>query len=297
MQVTAEVLGCEIEAAPGERLGDCNPAEIVETLQKHGWIYFTGFEVTLDEFQEFTKRFGKCTTPRQVHYPPGGVALGFHGEDCYNPWRPDALWFLNLAEGTHGGTPTGVVDGVRLLEGMDSEWRTFSIENGLRFDREWSAEHWQGIVGGDKQAELTPFLDRLPDVTYEFLPDGTLKTTYRTTMVCRTQSGDLSFSNTILHAVKDPEFYGMHLEDGSEVPQELVSHVEEVCLDMEEGVGWAAGNVALLDNYRLMHRRGEYPGKGRDLRALHGEELFGSTLPTVTTEAEAKLKWLFQGED
>src|SRR5207237_3945202 len=231
MQISAGALGYEIEAAPGERLESCDPAHVVDMLRRHGWIYFSGFEVTLEDVEAFTKRFGRCTPPRQVHYPPGGVALGFHGEDCYNPFRPDALWFLNLAEGSHGGPPTGVVDGVRLLEGMDEEWRTFSLENGLRFDREWSAEHWQGIVGGDKQAELTPFLDRLPGVTYEFLPDGALRTRYDTTMVCRTQSGELSFSNTILHAVKDPEFYGMHLEDGSEVPQEFVSHVEELGLD------------------------------------------------------------------
>ena len=42
----------------------------------------------------------------------------------------------------HGWIPPGLnlPADVRLLEGMDEEWRTFSLENGLRFEAELHAD-------------------------------------------------------------------------------------------------------------------------------------------------------------
>lgn len=296
MQITPAKIGSEIHAAPGERLADCDPDEVVALVEEHAWVHFIGFDPALEEFEEFTHRFGRCTTPRAIHYPPGGVALGFHAEDSYNAWRPDTLWFVCLAEGTDGGTPTGVVDGVQLFADLDEKWQEFSRANALRFDRTWPAEHWQKEVGTDRRDELAAFLDTIPDTTYEFLPDGSLHTRFEVPMVVRTRTGEESFSNTILHAVKDHPFYGMSLADGSEIPQELVEHVEQLALERELKVGWAQGEVLVIDNYRLMHRRGEYGGTGRDLRALHGEEFFGSKMPEAETPLALGMKRLLQGD-
>lgn len=297
MDITTKDVGCEIRAVAHERIADCDPATVVDLLRRNGWVYFAGFSPTLEEFEEFAKRFGRCATPRIILYPPGGVALGFHAEDSYNPWRTDAVWFLCLSAGSAGGTPTGVVDGVRLLAAMDEEWRTFCVQNGLRFDREWQESAWQHTVGGDKRAEVSAFLDTLPDFTYEFLPDGRLRTRYDSPFVVSTQIGEQSLSNTMLHAVTDMDFYGMSITDGSPVPDALLSHVEKLALDSELPIGWSDGDVAVIDNYRLMHRRGVYAGTGRDLRALHGEELYGSVMPPAATPVEVAIKEMLQGEE
>ncbi|MEA2493014.1 MAG: hypothetical protein QOJ29_925, partial [Thermoleophilaceae bacterium] len=205
--------------------------------------------------------------------------------------------FVCLAEGSDGGAPTGVLDAVRLLEDMDEQWRAFSREQSLRFERTWAPSTWQGAVGGDLPAEVEAYLDRLPGVSHSFLPDGALQTHYSVPMVVQTHAGEEAFSNTILHAVKDQPFYGMTLADGSPVPEELVEHVEDLALRSEIPIGWEQGDVAVIDNYRLMHRRGEYGGSGRDLRALHGEEFFeGTTVPVATTALEKGLKALLQGD-
>lgn len=297
MHVHVGTIGCTVEAAPGDQLSDCTPEEIVGLLRQHGWVYFTGFKPSIAEFHAYAARFGRCATPRVIHYPPGGVALGFHAEDSFNPWRPDALWFLCLAAGSDGGTPTGVVDGVQLLQDLEEKWRTFCLDNTLRFDRAWAQDRWQQAVGGDRREEVSKFLDRLPGLTYEFLPDGTLCTTFRTRIVVRTRAGAPSLSNTMLHAITDPGFYGMSLADGSPVPEELIAHIEKLALENELPVGWSDGDLAILDNHRLMHRRGEYQGTDRDLRVIHGEEFYGSVMPVTTSPLEMALKEALQGEE
>uniref|UniRef100_A0AAU2VLB4 TauD/TfdA family dioxygenase n=1 Tax=Streptomyces sp. NBC_00008 TaxID=2903610 RepID=A0AAU2VLB4_9ACTN len=297
MDVQKQEIGSRIDAAPRERLANVNTAKVRELLRENGWVYFTGFSPTMEEYQTFTQRFGKCATPRSIIYPPGGVALGFHAEDSYNPWRPEALWFLCLRAGSDGGAPTGVVDGVGLLDAMDQMWRDFCLAHRLRFDRSWSREEWQKIAHGEDETEARAFLDSLPDFAYDFLPDGTLRTAYLTPLAVTTQAGDRSLSNTALHAVTDPDYYGMVLDNGEPVPQGLLDHIEELALQREIPLGWNDGDMVVIDNYRLMHRRAEYHGNDRELRVVHGEEFFGTTLPVAATPVAEALKEALQGEE
>jgi hypothetical protein len=296
MDIKTDEIGSRIRACTGEQIADCSPDAVRNLLRNHGWVYFTGFSPSLPEFQEFTQKFGRCPTPRTIVYPPGGIALGFHAEDSYNPWRPDALWFLCLKAGSDGGAPTGVVDGVRLLHDMDKQWRTFALSNSLRFERSWSKEQWQKAAGGDDSSEIAAFLESLPDLTHELLADGTLRTVYTTPIVVRTQTGESSLSNTALHAVTDQEYYGMTLDSGNPVPREFLGHVETLALEREIPLGWSDGDMIVIDNYRFMHRRAEYKGNDRELRVVHGEEFFGTPLPSAENPAAQAMKEALQGE-
>jgi hypothetical protein len=297
MKIQLKTIGCEIEASPGNRLGHVDPALVISLLREEGWVFFSGFAPSLEEFVAFTDRFGRCAGPRHVHYPEGGEALGFHAEDAYNPYRPDTIWFLCRYEGSDGGAPTGVVDGVRLLSDLSPKWRSFCQDHHLRFDRHWAPSTWQRAVGGDRAAEVAEVLDGLPSFSYRFLPDGTLYTCYEAPMVVRTFAGAESFSNTLLQAVTEQSFYGMSLADGSPVPSSLVDHVHQLALDQELALGWSSGDVAVIDNYRMMHRRAEYHGQDRDLRARHCENLFGSELPDDSSQLAAAVKSLIQSDE
>jgi Taurine catabolism dioxygenase TauD, TfdA family len=297
MKITSNDIGCEITAEPGERLTDCDTDQVRELLRNNGWVFFSGFEPTVEDFETFTNRFGTCANTRTVHYPEGGEALGFHAEDAYNPYRPDTIWFLCRYEGSDGGAPTGVVDGVRLLAEMPEEWRQFCREHTIRFDRTWSAELWQNAVGADARDEMEALLSKIPDLTYEFLPDGSLYVGQEVPLVVTTPAGEESFSNTLSQASTEPPFYGMTLGDGSPVPQELVDLVDTMAIERELQIGWKSGQVAVIDNYRMMHRRGEYSGKDRDLRARHCEDFFGSVLPDDSTPVTAWTKSLLQGDE
>lgn len=297
MKVESGSIGCEARAERGEQLSHCDPADVVALLREHGCVFFSGFRATLDEFTEFTARFGYCADPREVHYPPGGEPLGFHAEDAYNPYRPDAIWFLCLFEGSDGGAPTGVIDGVRLLAELDSQWQDFCSSHELRFDRHWAPGTWQAAVGGDRRDEVSAVLDTLPGLRHHYLADGTLCTSYRAPLVVVTPGGAESFSNTVLQAVTEPTFYGMSLADGSPVPEELVAEANRLALAQELPLGWRAGELAVIDNSRMMHRRAEYTGTDRDLRARHCEDLFGTELPFSATPLTAAVKRLLQSDE
>lgn len=298
MKITTDTLGCEIRAEAGDRLSDCDADRVRELLRAHGWVYFAGFHPSVEEFESFSAQFGTCAPTRTVHYPPDGVALGFHAEDAYNPYRPDVLWFLCRYKGSDGGKPTGVVDGVRLLAELPEHWQQFCREHNMCFDRQWSAEMWQGAVGAGAREEIEELLATIEGLTYEFLEDDTLYVSYQAPLVVCTPNGDDSLSNTLLQAVSEPPFYGMSLDDGSPVPDELVTLVEQWALANEVELDWDSGDAVVIDNYRMMHRRGQYAkANDRDLRARHGETFFGTALPDDTTPVKAWAKRLLQGDE
>ncbi len=290
-------VGCEVHAESGERLHACEAAEVRSLVRDNGWVSFSGFDVSVAEFESFTSQFGLCANTRTVHYPPGGEALGFHAEDAYNPYRPDTIWFLCVFEGSDGGAPTGVVDGVELLSELSDTWQRFCRANTMRFDRQWSAGLWQDAIGRDRKDELDSTLAGIPGITHRFLGDGDLHVSFQTPIITRTPAGVDSFSNTILQAVTEPPFYGMSLGDGTSVPAELAPLVQEMAINREKHIGWQAGQVAVIDNFRMMHRRGEYRGADRDLRARHCENFFGSVLPDVGSTVSAWAKSLIQGDE
>jgi hypothetical protein len=301
MQVEKQITGSTITAGPGEKLGDCDTQMVADMVRSHGMVYFSGFNSSIEDFSSFARQFGRSAPPRVMPDLWRVAAFGFHAEDAYNSWRPDVVWFLCRAIGADGGTPTEAVDGVELLESMDEGWRTFSLENNVCFHQKWPAETWQRSISPDERPAVEEFLDGLPSLTYEILPDDTICTRYTAPIVVTTQTGRQSFSNGILHAVKfgageSPEYYGITLADGSPVPQEFVDHVEKIALDRRIPFGWTDGDVAVIDNYRLMHRRGRYEGAGRDLQAIHGEEFFGSKLPETSTATTQAMKRVLQGE-
>ena len=296
MQIITFVIGAEIHPDAGQKLRDLPRDEVVDLVRRQGFVLFRGFEPTVAEYEQFTDAFGACADTRDVHYPESGDGLGFHAEDAYNPYRPDALWFLCKYEGSDGGIPTGVVDGRDLLKALPPELQALARTARMRFDRQWESAVWQDSPAVLNREQLETALRKVPGLDVEFLPDGTLYVGYETPFLTRLSNGQESFSNTLMQAVKDHDYYGMTLADGSAVPGELVDAMERLAPPLERPVGWQTGDVAVIDNLRMMHRRRDYVQVDRDLRARHGEDFFGRRLPPASTELEVWVKTLVQGD-
>lgn len=296
MRIELADVGCTIYADHGDRLEHCQRSEVVDLVRRQGFVRFTGFPVTATGYEAFTSRFGACADTRHVHYPESGAGLGFHAEDAYNPYRPDALWFYCAYQGSDGGVPTGVVDGAELLAALPPKWQWFSRVSGMRFDRQWAAPVWRDAAPVTGRTALESVLASIPNLEFDFLPDGTLYLGYQVPFVVRTAGGQESFSNTLLQAVTDQEFYGMMLTDGWPVPDELVGLVTRLARERERDLDWRTGDVAVIDNLRIMHRRRGYQQHDRDLRARHCEDFFGSWQPDATTPLQAWVKSLIQGD-
>lgn len=296
MQIKTFDVGCEIRAETGERLERCSKQEVIDLVRRQGYALFTGFAPTVAEYEAFTARFGTCANTREVHYPESGAGLGFHAEDAYNPYRPDAIWFFCVYEGSDGGIPTGVVDGAELLEAMPAAWQSFCRAGRIRFNRQWEADVWRSAKLAPSRQELGAVLSAIPGIEFEFLPDESLYIGIEMPLVVGTAVGRESFSNTLLQAVTDQEFYGMGLADGSPIPGELLKVAGALAGERERNVGWQTGDVAVIDNLRMMHRRRQYIQKDRDLRARHCEDFYGTQLPEARTPLQLWAKSLIQGD-
>ena len=296
MKIIEKGLGCEIIASYGDTLLDCDRLIVVEQVQHSGYVIFKNFTPTQEEFEDFTNLFGICAETRHVHYPSSGEALGFHAEDAYNPYRPDTLWFFCAYEGSDGGIPTGVVDGIALFNQLPDKWKNFCRTQKLQFNRQWASSVWLTSDQSYNQIDLQSVLDSIPGIESKFLSDQSIYIGYQAPIVTRTIEGHESFANSILQAISDPDFYGIALSDGSNIPLELITLIEELSLINETSVGWSTGDIAVIDNLRMMHRRSSYNQIDRDLRARHGENFFGSQLPETRSHIEGWVKKLIQGD-
>jgi hypothetical protein len=288
-------VGAEIHAEDAT-LTDCDKDEIAELVREQGYVLLSGFAPTVSEYDQFTAQFGPCAVTRHVRYPQSRISLGFHAEDSYTPYRPDALWFLCVNEGSDGGVPTGVVDGIELLAAMPTNWQEFCRENSLLFERQWGPAVWQGAAEVPGRAELSALLDAIPGITYAFLDDGFLYICCHVGLVNRTSDGREAFANGVLQAAAWPEYYGMSLSDGSAVPAELVAIVDELSLALERDLNWRTGDFGIVDNLRFMHRRRQNEQQGRDLRVRSCENFFGSTVPGADTSLSTWVKNLITSE-
>jgi len=178
---------CTLEREGSETLDGLDTREIRELLREHSCLYFSGFGVDTKDFIGLTGRFGE-TAPLRTMPEAAGPELGFHAEDAYNAWRPDTVWFLCVAEGSGGGIPTEILDGAELLARIDDRWASL-MPRGLQFTQTWPQEEWEIARDAGDLREITAFLDGLPGYSYEFLPDGPLRTRVQVPMVVQAPAG------------------------------------------------------------------------------------------------------------
>ena len=284
-----------------ESLFDCKVDEILKSVQHSGYILFRDFNPTQDEFEKFTNLFGICADTRHVHYPNTGEGLGFHAEDAYNPYRPDVIWFFCAFQGSDGGIPTNVVDGIKVFEKLPNTWKEFCRKEKLRFNRQWTADVWQESTKQycnpkTSTSSISDILSVTPNIEFEFLSNDFLYIAYQTPIISKTIFNKECFANTMLQAISDPAFYGMTLSNGDPIPAELIDIVEKLSFENEEAISWLTGDIALIDNLRMMHKRSAYKQIDRDLRARHGENFFGTILPDTPSQLHQWVKSLIQGD-
>lgn len=296
MIIKKNELGCNMIAENNETLCDCDRALVRSCLLECGYILFKGFKPTQQAFEDFTSSFGDCADTRHVHYPESGEGLGFHAEDAYNPYRPDTIWFFCYFQGTDGGVPTGVVDGVEIFKQLPKPWQSFCRSNQFIFSRQWSADIWEALENKPSQSVIEATLDAIPNIDFAFLPNGFIQIDTMVPIVIKTPRQQESFANTMLQAISDPEYYGMMLANGETVPAELLSIIQTLCLENEKEVGWQTGDISVIDNFRMMHRRSFYKQVDRDLRVRHCENFYGTVLPRSDSVFTQWIKQLIQGD-
>lgn len=282
---------------------EANRGVLLHELASTGTVFFRDFPVgSIDDFDAFVRAFDlpnfayadSLSNAVRVNWTervfsaneaPPEVTIYLHHEMAQTPIYPSKLFFYcEEAPAEGGATPLCRSD--ILVERMEQEVPQFLADcaaKGLKYSNVMPAEDdpqsgmgrsWQSTLSVDSQGAAESRLAEL-GYSWEWLDDGCLRVTSPVLPAVRDlRDGRRSFFNQLIAAFRgwkdtrnDPS---QAIRFGDDSPLDVdavmraVEMAEELCFD----VPWQKGDVALVDNYRVMHGRRFFVGKRRVLASL-----------------------------
>lgn len=274
------------------RLLDLDPAALLSELEAHGVLLLRGFEAAdLGGFAAFTESFelpfllhggiahgpveGAAPTIREV--TGGTEAVGVHSEASGLPVRPDVLWFMCQQPAAVGGE-TVVCDGRALLAALPEVVVEVFRERRLRYDsgpRGITPDEWGRAFGTDDPAEaerrIAAFVERLDprleQVVLRREEGGRFVGHYDVSAIVPGRGGaPEAFANALFGPYRVfPSF-----ADGAPMPDSLLDVVGQTLAPLCRRVTWRAGDVVMVDNWRVMHGRLPFLGARRIVTRMAG---------------------------
>jgi alpha-ketoglutarate-dependent taurine dioxygenase len=255
-------------------LSDLEPQAVVELLAEAGFLVLRGFRPSLEDFSGFVKAHSDRVTldpARSFHggdvaqkVDAGTQAVGLHLENGNSPFVPDLTWFL-CERAASSGSQTTVCDGYRVWDAATEEDRAAFAQD-ITYSRRVEEAKWKQFVmhqsGGVKNVEDITFEDfralvsDADSTTLVHLPDGAAHYTYRTPAARTTLFGErLSWANSVFGPSYNYEKPVIAFADGTPLSAELTDRMKRLTDDLTEDIDWQDGDVALIDNTRVMHGR------------------------------------------
>jgi alpha-ketoglutarate-dependent taurine dioxygenase len=248
---------------------DIDPDAIDRLYRQHGALLLRGFATDLESFRRFAERHciaaafndsrGRATLDEanNIQSVNRGVApFPLHPELSREPWRPDVCFFACLNPPSGDGATT-VCDGVEIVRQLPPGTRSAFEGRRLLYAQPAIAEeldYWLGTASpNDAQLAAPP-----PSCPYFFwrAPGMIVRAFTRPALHKPMFTDGPAFGNFLLFARYCLGTSGFPLfEDGSPVPDSLLTTVKSVSDRLEASVAWRKGDLLMLDNSRFMHGR------------------------------------------
>lgn len=280
-----------------------NKAHVDTTLSQSGAILFRGFDVPdHDAFDAAVAGFGEENfpyaeslsnavrinlTPRvfTANEAPPETAIFLHHEMAQTPIYPSKLFFQCVIAADEGGA-TPICRSDILLERMAAEAPEL-VEKyarlGVRYTNVMPAENdagsgqgrsWKSTLGVEtvEAAEA-----RLAELGYEWVwqDDGSLRATSPRLDAIRTlPDGRKVFFNQLIAAwrgwkdKRNTPGKSVTFGDGTPIGEADMDAAVRLSDELSFDIPWQAGDVALVDNFLVMHGRRPFKGKRRVLASL-----------------------------
>jgi len=280
-----------------------NKTQIDEKLAQIGTVLFRGFDITSAEHVDAAvEAYGEDgftyedslsnavrvnLTPRvfTANEAPPDVSIFLHHEMAQTPLYPSKLFFSCLiAPETGGATPICRSD-IVLERLSDAEPKLVQAlrEHGVRYSNTMPAmddplsgqgRSWRSTLSCDTRDNAEARLDKL-GYSYVWNSDDTLRVTSPALpAIWRLPDGTESFFNQLIAAFRgwkdarnDPS-KSVTLGNGEPLDIKALQTAIDIADELSFDLNWQKGDVALLDNYRVMHGRRPYTGKRRVVAAL-----------------------------
>ncbi|MFE7194525.1 TauD/TfdA family dioxygenase [Kitasatospora sp. NPDC057541] len=270
-------------AGPGS-IADIDRDHLLKLLAESGFLLLRGFGADMESFTALVKNTSVSTTidPARDFYSEvaqkvdaGTGPIGLHTENGNNPFRSHLAWFFS-EKAAREGSQTTVCDGHRVWEALSDEARAAFSAQDIVYSRyvgekQWRAMAFHMLQQRVPQEEIT--FDHLlslaaaaPGTEVALQQDGGITYAFRTPAAASTLFGDrIAFANSILGPSTNYEKPRITFADGTEFAPALLAEVEEVTERLTENLEWQDGDVALIDNTRVMHGRREIVDTARTI--------------------------------
>ncbi|MET7482794.1 TauD/TfdA family dioxygenase [Streptomyces sp. NPDC005538] len=261
-------------AEPDTTLGTLAPGQVIRTLREAGFLLLRGFRPDLEQFSAFVGAHSERVTldpARSFHggstaqkVDAGYDAVGLHLENGNSPFAPTLTWFF-CEKAASSGSQTTVCDGYRVWDALSDEARGLFREHEIVYSRRVEESKWKAFaafhLGTSDAASVT--VDQLRDLAggpgesvIDLLGDGSIHYAYQVSAAHGTLFDErLAFANSILGPSNHYEKPRITFADGRAVPPHILKEVESVTEELTEELDWTDGDVALIDNTRVMHGR------------------------------------------
>jgi alpha-ketoglutarate-dependent taurine dioxygenase len=260
----------------GETLADVRTEWLREHLAapKGGLLMFRGFSAEQTSFVRFTESFGQGFL---VHHNGDGrdyidgdrtlatVAksnkpIDFHIEMASNPVKPDVLWFFCLAPALRKGR-IGFVDGRVVLANLTSRTRAEIQSKKLRYEfRNLPPEIWRPVwnkLVGERARSPRRILGLIGQFGSHYgvdcaaIVDDQLSFDYTVEAIYRAPlCGEEVFACGLLDNPRRTL-----MGDGSAVERAVLIEVAQATYQNAVWFDWQVGDLAVVDNTRVMHSR------------------------------------------
>lgn len=278
-------------------------AKVDLLLQQAGTVLFRGFDVASPEdFDAAVEAYGEENfaykeslsnavrinlTPRvfTANEAPPETSIYLHHEMAQTPIYPSKLFFYcQIAANKGGATPLCRSD--ILLEKLSEEEPELVdafTEKGVRYTSTMPAENdagsgqgrsWRSTLNADGKQAAEARLQAL-DYAWEWLEDDSLRVTTPVLGAVRVlDNGRRVFFNQLIAAFRgwsdsrNDASKSIRFGDGVPITPEDMASAIRLADALSYDLNWQSGDVALVDNFIVMHGRRPFDGKRRVLASL-----------------------------
>ncbi|MEH2312465.1 MAG: TauD/TfdA family dioxygenase [Nostoc sp.] len=278
IQPISDAIGQEIINLDHVSILELDKEKIISLFKHYGILLFKGFDVETDIFKEFTN----ILSTDFINYAGGAFSrrvingdetllsvndfkseIKLHGEMYYQQNIPLMLWFFCANPPLEDGETT-VCDGRQFFNEISSSTKELFNKKKLKFTVSISKEEWQKKHQTDNLNTLEEICQK-NNTHLAVNDDQSILIEYICPAIIPSRCGKYQvFINSLLPTKQlSPKI--LKFEDNSEIPEEVVSELNEIAEKITTEISWQKGDILMIDNTRILHGRRAFADNQRDI--------------------------------
>lgn len=278
IQPISDGIGQEIINLDNVSILELDKQEIISLFKSNGILLFRGFDVDTGIFKEFTNFLsidfinyaGGAFSRRVINGDQTLLSVNdfkseikLHGEMYYQQNIPLMLWFFCANPPLEDGETT-VCDGRQFFNEISSSTKELFSKNKLKFTVRISKEDWQKKYQTNNLNTLEEMCQK-NNTHLTVNDDQSILLEYISSAIIPSRCGKYQvFINSLL-PTKQLNSKILKFEDNSEIPEEVVSELNEIAEKITTEISWQKGDILMIDNTRILHGRRGFADDQRDI--------------------------------